>query len=71
MKVSSVTYGRLRITKPYENERVEVSVVLDEGESVDEAMSKARMLVMKELGLTPTPDAIKKAKQILKEAGEV
>ena len=42
MKVTQVTYGMLRVTRQYENDRAEVVVQIEEGDNIQAALEKAR-----------------------------
>jgi len=42
MKITEVKYAMTRVTKQYENDRAEVAVALEPGDSVSEAYARAR-----------------------------
>lgn len=44
MKIVKVTYGMLRVTKPYENDRVEVEIELGHDDSFEDAVKEAKRL---------------------------
>jgi hypothetical protein len=44
MKITEVSYSMLRVTKQFENDRVEVTIQLEEGDSPSVSIEKARML---------------------------
>lgn len=53
MNVTKVTYGRIKNLGNYQNERLEVEITLNEGESYKQAFKAAEMLVCGSLGLIP------------------
>ena len=65
MRITSVSYSALKITKQYENERVEATVEIYEGEDPDEGFRKAKMFVLRQLGQTPTQEEYEAAKAIV------
>lgn len=54
MKVRSITYSMLRVTGPYENDRVEVTVELGARDTVDAATLYAREECARALGVPLT-----------------
>lgn len=44
MKITEVTYSMLRVTKQFENDRAEVTVQLEEGDSPALSLEKARSI---------------------------
>lgn len=52
MNITLVRYERVHNLGNYESERIGVEVVVNEGESPDEAVEAARTFVAKSLGLT-------------------
>lgn len=42
MRVKEISYAMLRVTKAYENDRVEVTVEINEGEEVGDAVKLAK-----------------------------
>jgi hypothetical protein len=44
MKITEVSYSMLRVTKQFENDRVEVSIQLEDGDSPALSIEKARQL---------------------------
>ena len=64
MKVTQVSYERLRVTKPYENERVGVVITLDEGETAAQGVTRARKIVDRELNRPPA-ELYERAKAIV------
>ncbi len=65
MRITSVSYSALRVTKQYENERVEATVEVYEGEDPDKAFRKAKMFVLRQLGQTPTQEEYEAAKAVV------
>lgn len=56
MKVKSITYATLRVTKAYENDRVEVTIELEKGDKAGDVVRKAKKFCMAALkcdGTTP------------------
>ena len=44
MKVTEVSYSMLRVTRQFENDRVEVTIQLEEGDSPSKSLETARLL---------------------------
>lgn len=44
MKVTEVSYSMLRVTKQFENDRVEITIQLEEGDSPSKSLETARLL---------------------------
>lgn len=49
MKIKTISYSMLRVTKQYENDRAEVTVELNEGDDPGEAVKMARDVCEKAL----------------------
>lgn len=71
MLVKKVNYTRLKALPRFENERVGIEIELENGDTHEDGLVVARRIVNEALGLGPTPSEIKKAKRLLKEAGEL
>ena len=55
MKATSLTYSKLHNLGNYSNERVDLTLEFEDGDRADDVLSKARMFVDRELGLSPHP----------------
>lgn len=56
MTVKTVTYSMLRVTKQYENDKIEVSIELAKGDDVATAIRKAKDLCRR--GLKTDPEGL-------------
>ena len=69
MRIKSISFSRLCVTKRFENERVGITVELGAKDDPNEAMRRARRWVAGQLGQLPTSADVEKAKATLYEAG--
>jgi hypothetical protein len=53
MKVKTVTYATLRVTKAYENDRVEVTIELEKGDKPSDVVRKAKKFCLGALKCDP------------------
>lgn len=66
--MKEVTYERLKKTGSYENERASVTLPVEAGQSVDDALREAKAIVHRFLGLGPSKDEVEAAKKLIDEA---
>ena len=57
MRVTEIHFSKTVQVRRYEPERFEMTITLNEGESVQEAMRRARLTAARELGLLDAAEA--------------
>ena len=65
MRVSTVHFSMTKQVRPYEPERIELTIELQEDESVEEAVAMARRTCSALLGEFPSEVEINQARQLL------
>lgn len=68
MHVSKVVFSKTVQVQRYEPERIELTIDLNEGDTVGDAVSAARRTCSRLLGLTPSADEIEAAKRVMSES---
>lgn len=71
MSIANVKYGRVKNLGNYETERFEAEVILDPGQTAEDAVSECKAFVKRQLGLGPTDIELEAARDLLREAGEL
>ena len=66
MKPKSVTYAKLKNLGNYENERIEITLEVEDGEKAADVLEIAKVFVLKQFGEFPTNDDFENAEQLLK-----
>lgn len=67
MRPTQVSVSRLRVTAPYENERIEVTVELAEGERASDAVEVCRNFIAAQFGEAPTREELSAARALLEK----
>ena len=65
MRVSKVSYSRLKNLGNFQHEKVEVELELSEGDNPEDAMKACKGFVNSQLGLLPSKDQVEQAKKIV------
>lgn len=65
MRITEVTYARLKKTAQFENERVEARAIVNDDDDPKQVLAKVRAFVNRELGLAPTKKTYERAKQVI------
>jgi len=67
MKLDRITFGRVQNAGNYCSQRVEVTAILEDGDTVEETMETLRAVVAHQLGEGPSDGDIARAESILKQ----
>ncbi len=67
MRVSKISYSRLKNIGNFQHEKVDVEIELQKGDDPTEAMKACKGFVNKELGYLPSQEQVDSAKKIIED----